>query len=493
MMHNRAIWEGTVRTLITAGLLITCAGFAEDIWPEYRGAHASGISDKSAVIEFGPKKNLLWATEITTGHSSPSVWGAHVVVTGFDPKANNFEVIDLDRATGKVRWRREIGVELVEKVHAVSSPATATPILDGERIYVYFGSAGLFCFDFTGKQLWSVPLPVANAGFGSGQSPALAGEAVILPRDEGKEPYLLAVDRKTGKTLWKTNLKPAAGFAGHATPLAWKNEVVLHRPNEVCAFDLQDGFQKWFMRVQSQGTGTPTIDGDVMYVGAWSGGEDLRDPIPNWEELSAKFDKDGDGLVSKEEFPDDLAVLRRVDAGDTPGAVMTLKRFFDNFDGNHDGKISKQEWTFALMMSSMSGGLTGTVALKLGGSGDVTKTNVLWNEKRAVPEVPVPLLYQGRVYTVTNGGIVTILDSASGKVIKRGRIGAGGLYYSSPVAIGGRIYISSGEGVVTILKAGDELEVLARNDLTESIFATPAAVDGKLYFRTARHLYAFGN
>ena len=134
----------------------------------------------------------------------------------------------------------------------------------------------------------------------------------------------------------------------------------------------------------------------------------------------------------------------------------------------------------------------GLIAIRLGGDKDMTKDNVAWSELRAVPEIPVPLVYRGRVYAATNGGIVTALDEASGKLVYRGRLGAGGLYYSSPVAAGDHLYFASGEGVVSVVRAGDKLEVVARNDLAEPIFATPAVVGGRLYVRTTGHLYAFG-
>jgi outer membrane protein assembly factor BamB len=135
---------------------------------------------------------------------------------------------------------------------------------------------------------------------------------------------------------------------------------------------------------------------------------------------------------------------------------------------------------------------TGLLAIRLGGKKNVTETNVVWKEQRAVPEVPVPLVYKDRVYAVTNGGILSIYHQASGKQVYRSRLGAGGLYYASPVAAAGHIYLASGEGMLTVIRAGDKLEVVARNDLGEPIFATPAIVDSKLYVRTTAHLYAFG-
>jgi outer membrane protein assembly factor BamB len=306
---------------------------------------------------------------------------------------------------------------------------------------------------------------------------------------------MLALDRKTGKQLW--DVKLAAGmsgpFAGHASPLVWKNQIILHRAGEVGGYSAKDGTRLWWVNVGSQGTGTPVIDGDLLFVGAWGSDPDLRDPIPDWDGLLQKYDKDGDGMLSKDEFPGDLALARRVDAGNTPGAVVTFKQFFSMLDMNKDGQISKPEWEFiSKMMTQPRPVPSGLLAIRLGGENDVTQSNVAWKEPRAVPEVPVPLVYKDRVYAVTNGGIFSVFEEASGKLVYRSRLGAGGLYYASPVAAGGHIYFASGEGVVTVIRAGDKLEVVARNDLGEPVFATPAIVEGKVYVRTAGHLWAFG-
>jgi outer membrane protein assembly factor BamB len=479
---------------IWVALLATaCAVAAEnDRWPQYRGRDGAGIADGAAPVEFGPKQNLLWTATVKSGHSSPSIWGDRIFLTGFDAASKELEVAAFDRRDGHILWRRVAPTSEMEKVHQVSSPATATVVADAERVYAYFGSAGLFCYDHAGKPVWDRPQPAAKASFGSGTSPLLAGDAIILARDDA-DAHIMALDRKTGKTLWDEKLAGSGGFAGHATPVAWKDQVVLHRAAEVAAFDVKTGARKWWVKIASQGTGTPVVDGDTLIVGAWGSDPSLMDPVPTWDELVKKYDKDGNGSLSKAEFPDDLAIARRVDAGQTQGAIVTYKRFFDMLDMNHDGQISKQEWELVSGMVKQGAPFpSGLLAIRMGGEKELSKESVVWSEKRAVPEVPVPLVYRGRVYAVTNGGIVTALDPATGKVIYRERLGAGGLYYSSPVAAGDHLYFASGEGVVSVVKAGDKLEVVARNDLGEPILATPAVVGGRMYLRTSSRLYAFG-
>ena len=162
-------------------------------------------------------------------------------------------------------------------------------------------------------------------------------------------------------------------------------------------------------------------------------------------------------------------------------------------DGDKNGDISRAEWDEFKAMIEKKSKDHGLVKVRLDGAGDVTDTHMVWQENRAVPEAPSPLVVGKRAYMIKNGGIVTCLDAGTGVVKYRARLGALGAYYSSPVAAGGRIYVASSEGVVVVLEDGDSLNVLARNDLGEPIFATPAFVDSVIYLRTENALYAFGD
>jgi len=158
------------------------------------------------------------------------------------------------------------------------------------------------------------------------------------------------------------------------------------------------------------------------------------------------------------------------------------------FDKNGDGHIDRREWQ-AMTETPFNNSL---LAIRPGGAKDISQTHIAWQARRGVPEVPSPLYYRGHIYMVRNGGILTCLDAKTGKEAYRpGRLGPGGMYYASPVAGDGKVYIASDSGVVVVLKDGNRFEVLAENDLGESIGATPALVDGTIYVRTAGRLYAF--
>jgi outer membrane protein assembly factor BamB len=134
------------------------------------------------------------------------------------------------------------------------------------------------------------------------------------------------------------------------------------------------------------------------------------------------------------------------------------------------------------------------MAVRLGGGGDMTATNILWRYYKSLPNASSPVVYRGVLYLVKEGGILTALDAETGKVLKQGRIaGAQEFFYASPVAADGKIYAPGEAGHVAVIKAGADWEVLAVNDMDEEVFASIAPLDERLYLRTRGALYCFGN
>jgi len=499
--HRYIIWVFLIATpLIIHPANTTRAN--EPNWPQFRGPNCSGLAadDQNPPVKFDPNQNVLWKTPIPSGHSSPCIWADHIFLTGFDKEKQRLQVFCLDRSSGKIRWTRIIPAEQIEKVHPVSSPATGTPATDGERIYVYFGSYGLLCYDFAGELRWTVPLPIPKIRFSSGTSPIVSGELVILNRDEQNDPYLLAVDRRSGKTVWKQPQPPVAsassafGAASYCTPVVWGHQLVIHRMDEIVAYAIADGTRIWSVSAATTGVSTPVIGNNVLLVGTWSnfGEPDLRLKLPDFKTFVKQHDKNGDMKISRQDFPDDLAISQRPETGDVFGSKVYLKTFFNIVDVNKDDSIDETEWNETEAFISALSKEHGLAAIKPGGKGDVTTTHILWQEKTNVPEVPSPLYYNGRVYMIRNGGVVSCMEGETGKLLYRERFGAAGPYYSSPICAHGRIYIASGNGIITVFAAGDRLQILARNNLEEPIFATPAAVGNRLFVRTVKYMYAFG-
>jgi outer membrane protein assembly factor BamB len=165
--------------------------------------------------------------------------------------------------------------------------------------------------------------------------------------------------------------------------------------------------------------------------------------------------------------------------------------FTRGLDLNHDGRIAKNDWEMLISRSKKAKNIM--VAVRPGGRGDITSTHVAWSYTRGLPYVPSPLLYQGRIYLVKDGGLFTSLDPKTGSPhYAKQRLGAIGSYYASPVAADGRIYVASLPGKLSVIKAGgDKPEILHQADFGERIFATPALVGDKVYLRTEKHLWAF--
>jgi len=469
-------------------------------WPQFRGPNGSGVAPDGMKLplHFGPDRNLLWRTPLPSGHSSPCIWGERVFVTGFERPEKRLETICLDRHSGRILWRRAAPARTTERCHAISTPANPTPATDGQRVCVYFGSFGLLCYNFTGDEQWRLPLPVPATADGTGASPVVAGDLVLLNCAYPPKPCLLAVDRRTGRVAWKREIAPNyLGLPGHATPVLRSHEgadeVVLHTPLRLAGYRLKDGAERWWVEVATTGCSTPAVGEGRLFAATWFHGGEPGDRVqmPAFERLLERHDKDGDGALSKREFPPDLSFIRRPESDDVYGADLKLIEFFDAFDTDKDGRLNQEEWA-RVVAGPFNRVDHGLLAVGPGGSGNVGGSHILWKETRGVAEVPSPLLYQRRVYMVRDGGTASCLDAQTGRLLWRERLGAVGGYYASPVAGDGKVYFASARGVVTVLAAGDAFRRLAVNDLRESACATPAIAEGKLYVRTARHLYAFG-
>ncbi len=474
-------------------------------WPQFHGPGGAGSAEGkvSAPVEFGQDRGLVWKTAVPGGHSSPVVWGERIFLTSYDAGAKRLETLCLDRANGRILWRRPVPVETIEPVHAINSPAASTPVTDGRSVFVYFGSYGLVAYDFEGRERWSRPLPMVKTrnNQGSGTSPILAGDRLLLDVHLEKESYLWAVRTENGETAWKAPKPEFAG--GWSTPVVWREGgetlVGVLNPGRFTAYGLRDGDERWWIGdLPWQTCSTPVLGDGILFLsatGTQGEGDNVTLP-PTFDEMLARYDQDKNGRVETGEIPETLLVTNR---GASKGAGdMTVRRLLRFFapGGTPPPSYDREQWDAVLkgatafaqgpMMQS------GVFAVRVGGKGDVARSHVAWTESRGVPEVPSPLLYRDRLYLVKNGGIVLAREAGTGKLAFQGRLGAPGGYYASPVAAEGRIYAASDEGTVVVFEAGDALRVLSRNELSEPIFATPAIVEGTLYVRTLSHLYAFG-
>ena len=453
---------------------------AESWWPQFRGPNCSGVSETAhPPAVFGPGTNQLWKVAVPGGLSSPVVWGGHIFLTAFD--AGQLEVHCYARGDGRVAWKRAVPAGKLEEFHTTEgSPAASSCATDGRRVVSYFGSFGLICHDVAGNELWRLPLPVAETagGFGTGSSPTLAGNLVLLNRDMRIGCSLLAVDLKTGKRAWETARPDVSQSYG--STITWKNngveEIVMSGSIKLKAYDPRTGSEKWSLAGMPSFTCTTPVVGDgLLFFAGWAPGKG-DSPMPSFEQTAAQFDKNKDGALTPDEVKG------------TP-----LENFFRAQDLNGDGKLTAEDDDG--MKAMMAKGENLLVAVRPGGKGELSASHVAWKQTRGLPYVPSPLYYRGHIYLVKDGGMVSCYNAKTGQpAYQQERLNALGNYYASPVAADGRIIVASLDGKLTIFAAGGESpKILHQADFKERISATPALVDHQVYLRTSTALYAFGN
>jgi outer membrane protein assembly factor BamB len=273
----------------------------EDRWPGWRGFGQGVAADARPPLEWAPSKNVLWKAEIPgRGHSSPIVWGDRLFLTtaiegevvpgakavkhvadgqefvhpdamGAD-RRHTFKLLSLDARDGRLLWERTVWEGTpADSRHKKASFASPTATTDGERVYAYFGSEGLYAYDFDGTLVWKFdPGVVGTMGVGVGTSPVLFRDLLILLCDEdnGEKSYLVALDRRTGKEAWRVPRKIEVSWA---TPVlvsaGGRDELVTAGNQLVQAYDPATGRELWRMRgLESNAVTTPLVGDGVVVV-----------------------------------------------------------------------------------------------------------------------------------------------------------------------------------------------------------------------------------
>lgn len=465
-------------------------------WPQFRGPNSSGIAaDGSPPVEFGPGLNESWRVPLASGHSSPCVVGDAIFLTTYDELQMQLAVVCISRDDGRVHWKRDIPAKQIEKGHPSFNPASSTPATDGERVVAYFGSYGLICFDLVGNKLWELPMPLTKSYAGNATSPAIIEDKVILYRGNHVDHFLLAVDKTTGKELWKVPQEEpfTSEMACTACPIVAGNKLIVHTARAVQAFEVATGKRVWELKCATTATSTPIVAGDEVIVAAWNklGEPALRPQFPTFEQLIAKHDRDSDGHITREELPR-LWIFHRPEGAEAPQNGATIR--FQRTDLNQDGKITSEEWArqirnLELFRSQYD--THGMLAIPINNIGRVSAEDIRTLETEGIPEVPSPLCDGTHLYFVKNGGVLTCLDLKTGKRVYRIRTRGRGTHYASPLIAGDKLYTTAGNGRITVLALGTDPRTLATNDMGEDVYATPAIVGGTIYVRTHSALFAF--
>ncbi|MCG8603712.1 PQQ-like beta-propeller repeat protein, partial [bacterium] len=246
---------------------------SQNNWPQWRGPLSTGVApDANPPVEWGENKNVRWKTELPgRGHSTPIVWGDRIFVTtaipygeALEPKytdtagAHNsapvtyrqkFVALAIKRSDGKIVWQRTLHEDLPhEGGHSTASFASNSPVTDGEHLFAFFGSNGLYTLDLNGSQRWSIDLGNMQTkhGHGEGSSPALYGDALIINWDHEGGSFVAAFDKRTGAERWKVMRDEVTSWA---TPIVVEHEgkplVIVCGTKRVRAYELAMGKVIW--------------------------------------------------------------------------------------------------------------------------------------------------------------------------------------------------------------------------------------------------------
>jgi len=415
--------------LLIVGLL---SGWARADWPEFRGpwadGHVSAPGNHKSIglpLRWSETENIKWKTEIPNrGWSTPVIMEGRIWMTAATPEGNDFFAVCVDAETGKILINEKLfhcdkPEPLGNSQNCYASPSAA---IEAGRVYVHFGTYGTACLNSaTGEVLWQRDDIRCRHFRGPASSVIIFEDLVILTMDGADVQYLIALDRQTGKTVWKTDrsvpFNDAEGFQGfakegdlrkaHSTPLIVNidGQAQMFSPGAKAAYayDPRTGRELW----------------QVRYI-AWSAA-----PRPLYSH----------GL--------------------------------------------------SLMITGL--GATELLAIRSGGQGDVTKTHVAWRSSKNVAKTASPIIVDDLLYMVSDDGVVTCLEVATGQEVWRQRIG--GNYSASPIYADGRLYFANERGKTTVIKPGRTFEVLATNTLESGSMASPAVIDKALIWRTKTHLY----
>ena len=457
-MLRRIIWGVSLTVVVNAG--------AEE-WTRFRGPDAAGVAHGvPAPLAMRSDGGYAWRRAVPPGKSSPILSGSRVFLTAHD--GDRLLTMAFDRASGETLWAREIERTRIDERNEVNDAAAPTPVTDGEIVYVFFADFGLAAYTVEGSEVWRRPLGPFTGPHGIASSPLLVEGMLVMMLEQRDDGAVIGVDAATGEVKWKAPRPPTLG-GSFSTPVAYgppdaKAQAVVMSPFELAGYDPQTGEKLWRVGgLAHQPKSSPVAAGDLLIAGVQ--GDNARSNLKSWEQMQSDLDDDGNGVIEGAEIKGSVA------------------------DYDRDGKFGRNDYEQWYEEKSPESRL---MAVRPRGLGDLTNEAVVWSVDRGVPRVTTPLAYDGLLYLMREGGILTALDLETGAVKKEGRLReAIDEYFASPVAADGKLLTVSRGCQFTWIKAGAEWETLRVNDLGEECFATPALASDGVFVRTADALYRF--
>jgi outer membrane protein assembly factor BamB len=492
-------------------------------WPQWRGPQNNGVSSEAKVpIEWSRDKNIAWRLALPgPAGSTPILWEDRIFLTSADQA--DLLLICVQR-NGTELWRRKVGsgnrsVGLGGSAEGnLSSPSPST---DGKHVWVFLGTGDLACFDFDGNKKWGVNLQEKygpfDLQFGMHSTPVLHGDRLYLQvihgpmRQEGEPSYVVAFDKSTGTEAWKRDRKTGATVEckhSYASPVIYndgkRSFLVTHGGDYVMAHRLSDGQEIW----RHGGMNPPRDFG----ADSKSAETNKTESAPSSETVGLvnRFDTNRDGKVHRDEIPEgptrrvfDRIIEENKLEPNKSYSVAELSRVIGAATGpQQKGRQGRDGYnqTLRFVASPVTApGLIVVPSAKKGNvlglrpdlAGDATNSPDarVWNLPRGTPDVPSPLVHDGLVYLAAEDGVLTCLDAQTGETIYRERLHAA-RHRASPVYAGGYVFIPAFDGHMSVVRAGRKFELVAQNDLGETITASPIVADSTIYLRTFDALWA---
>ena len=434
------------RSSVVLGLVIGLSLSASAAnWPGWRGPEGSGLSaEKALPLHWSTNQNVHWRVPLPDrGNSTPVIYHDRVFLTQAITHQNRYTVMCLDGNTGGLVWQSGVTWPEKEPTSQENPPCTPSPVTDGRRVIAWFGSAGVYCYDYAGRELWHRDLGRQSHQWGYASSPVLYRNLCFLNFGPGDRSFVVALDKQTGRLVWKFDV-----------PII---------PTTVDRRDLGGPDP-------SAGPAAAVPLSEI--AGSWA--TPLIVPANGHRELVVAL-------------PLSLTAL----------APLTGQQLW-HCDGPNIGAYSSPFFGEGLVGYAGGGFRNNLMVVKPGGRGDVTTTNRRWlqNLANSQSHLGAGVIFRNRIYLVNTAGIAECFESSSGKSLWTERLtgtGGSGACWSSPVLMGERLYVSNRNADVFVLKAAPTFELLAINSIGgEPMSASLAAAQGRIFIRTDRHLWCIG-
>ena len=474
------------------------AGTAE--WPGWRGDGTGISAAKDLALTWSDKEHVKWSASVPGyGWSSPVVAGDRVYLTtaitaeqqpparrgpgGGEPaldKVVRWEVHCLDRATGRTLWK-QVAAEHKPAIgnHISNTFASETPVTDGECVIAYFGMAGIVvCYDLAGKLVWTRDLGAHKTfgNWGTGSSPAFDGERVFIQGDNEEKSFLVALDKKTGKDVWREARTERTTWG---SPVVWRNakrtEIVLPGSGYFRSYDPATGRELWRLaseRSLAVQSGAPASSVSTPVESRRPPGGGSGGPPP----------KPGDSGNSPARGPGSGGDRSKAAAGGCKSSPLATRDmiYLSCAPKSHSDQLGP--------MWAVKAGASGDISLKPGAT---TSDGVAWFRFGAGSHFSSAAADQESIYVFPphGRGVLSCFDAKTGATIYEGELPGGQGFKASPCIGDAKIFCTDEAGTTFVVEAGPKFKLLGKNSLGEMSWASPAIAANAIFLRTTDHLF----